>query len=271
MLDVSFSDLAIFLVCGILSGIFSGLLGIGGGLIIVPLLIIVFEHTRQIPPDHIMHVVVATSLSASVFTSFSSAVAQTKRKCVLWDLVKVMSPFVILGTMLGASTANYFSADFLRWILIIFLFFVATQILFEIYPKKDAQNFSNFAYRVSGFIIGAFSSFVGLAGGSIFVPFLRYTTGDIHKAIGTSSALAWSLALSGGIGYIISGLGVTDLPNTTIGFIHVPALLCIALTSMFIAPLGVRLSHALPVPVLKKVFAVLLYATALRTLVTVFS
>lgn len=271
MFDISFLDLGTFIVCGILSGIFSGLLGLGGGLVIVPLLILVFEHTHQIPPHHIMHVVVATSLSASIFTSFSSAIAQTRRKCVLWDIVKVMSPFVILGTFLGASTANYFSANFMRWILIIFLFFVATQILFEIYPKKDAENFSKSAYRASGFVIGAFSSFVGLAGGSIFVPFLRYTTGDIHKAIGTSSALAWSLALSGGIGYIISGLGVSDLPKAAIGYIHVPALICIAATSMFIAPLGVRLSHALPVPVLKKVFAVLLYATALRTLVTVFS
>lgn len=271
-MDCSFFDLAIFIFCGILSGIFSGLLGLGGGLVIVPLLIIVFETTNQIPPAHIMHVVVATSLSASIFTSFSSAYAQTKKhRCVLWDVVKVMSPFIVLGTLIGASLAGYFSANFMRWILIVFLFLVATQILFEIYPKKDAVNFSRKAYRISGFIIGAFSSFVGLAGGSIFVPFLRYTTGDIHKAIGTSSALAWSLALSGGIGYILSGWNVTDLPSTNLGYIHVPALLCIAFTSMLIAPLGVRLSHALPVGVLKKVFAVLLYASAIRTLLTVIS
>ena len=100
---------AVFIFCGILSGIFSGLLGIGGGLVIVPLLILVFEHTAQIPAHHIMHVVVATSLSASIFTSFSSAYAQTKRQSVLWDIVKIMSPFIILGTLLGASLANLFS------------------------------------------------------------------------------------------------------------------------------------------------------------------
>ena len=103
---------AVFIFCGILSGIFSGLLGIGGGLVIVPLLILVFEHTAQIPAHHIMHVVVATSLSASIFTSFSSAYAQTKRQSVLWDIVKIMSPFIILGTLLGASLANLFSANF---------------------------------------------------------------------------------------------------------------------------------------------------------------
>lgn len=259
----------IFIFCGILSGLFSGLLGIGGGLVIVPLLILVFEHTAQIPAHHIMHVVVATSLSASIFTSFSSAYAQTKRQCVLWDIARIMSPFIILGTLIGASLANLFSANFMRWILLIFLFFVATQMFFELYPKQTTKHFSNRAYRITAFLIGTFSSFVGLAGGSIFVPFLRYTTGDLRKAIGTSSALAWSLALAGGVGYLISGWHVTDLPSTTVGYIHIQALFCIALTSMFIAPLGVRLSHALPVQLLKKLFALLLYASAVRTLITV--
>ncbi len=260
---------SIFVFCGLLSGFFSGLLGIGGGLVIVPLLIIVFEHTAQIPAHHIMHVVVATSLSASIFTSFSSAYAQTKRQCVAWKIVRTMTPFINLGTLLGAGLASFFSADFMRWLLLTFLFFVATQMFFELYPKNSAKNFSNTAYRVTAFIIGAFSSFVGLAGGSIFVPFLRYTTGDLRKAIGTSSALAWTLALVGGIGYIISGWNVTDLPKSNLGYIHVQALFCIALPSMLIAPLGVRLSHALPVQLLKKLFALLLYASAVRTLITV--
>lgn len=262
---------AVFIFCGILSGIFSGLLGIGGGLVIVPLLIIVFEYSSQIPAHHIMHVVVATSLSASVFTSFSSAYAQTKRSCVLWDIVRIMSPLIILGTLIGASLANLFSANFMRWILLIFLFFVATQMFFDLYPKHSTDTFSNAAYRVTAFLIGTFSSFVGLAGGSIFVPFLRYTTGDLRKAIGTSSALAWSLALAGGIGYLISGWHVADLPRTTLGYIHIQALFCIALTSMCVAPLGVKLSHALPVQFLKKLFALLLYASAIRTLITVLS
>ncbi len=264
-------SIGIFLFCGILSGIFSGLLGIGGGLVIVPLLILVFETTGQIPAHHIMHVVVATSLSASIFTSFSSAYAQTKRQCVLWDIVKIMSPFIILGTLLGASLANLFSANFMRWILLLFLFSVATQMFFDIYPHSTAKNFSPAAYRITSFIIGAFSSFVGLAGGSIFVPFLRYTTGDLRKAIGTSSALAWSLALAGGIGFLVSGWHVTDLPPVTLGYIHIQALFCIAFASMLFAPLGVKLSHALPVQFLKKLFALLLYASAVRTLITVLS
>lgn len=258
-------EIGIYILCGILSGLFSGMLGIGGGLVVVPLLLIIFEANAQIPPHHIMHIIVATSLSASIFTSFSSAIAQTKHKAVMWNIVKIMSPFIILGTIFGASLSPYFSSTFMRWILIFFLVSVGTQILFDLSPKKSQKEFSNTFYRISAFIIGMFSSFVGLAGGSIFVPFLKYTLGNMHKAIGTSTALAWSLAISGGIGYIIAGYNVTDLPKDTLGYIHIPALICIAVASMIVAPLGVKLSHALPINVLKKTFAILLFASAIRT------
>lgn len=258
-------EIGIYTLCGILSGLFSGMLGIGGGLVVVPLLLIVFEANGQIPPHHIMHIIVATSLSASIFTSLSSAIAQTKHKAVMWDIVKIMSPFIIIGTIIGASLSPFFSATFMRWILILFLISVGTQILFNITPQQSQKTFTKFFYRISAFIIGVFSSFVGLAGGSIFVPFLQYTLGDMRTAIGTSTALAWSLALSGGIGYIIAGYNVSDLPPNTLGYIHVPALICIALASMIVAPLGVKLSHTLPINILKKVFAILLFASAIRT------
>lgn len=258
-------ELGIYTLCGILSGLFSGMLGIGGGLVVVPLLLIVFESHGEIPPHHIMHIIVATSLSASIFTSLSSAIAQTKHKAVMWNLVKIMSPFIVIGTIVGASLSTFFSATFMRWILIFFLVAVGIQILFDLCPRKSKKEFTNFFYQLSAFIIGVFSSFVGLAGGSIFVPFLKYTLGDMHKAIGTSTALAWSLALSGGIGYIIAGYHITDLPKNTLGYIHIPALICIAFASMLVAPLGVKLSHKLPIQILKKIFAVLLFASAIRT------
>lgn len=258
-------DIGIYTFCGILSGLFSGMLGIGGGLVVVPLLLIIFEANPQIPPHHIMHIIVATSLSASIFTSLSSAIAQTKHKAVMWNLVKIMSPFIIIGTIVGASLSTFFSATFMRWILIFFLVSVGTQILFDLSPQKSQKEFSNLFYQISAFIIGVFSSFVGLAGGSIFVPFLKYTLGNMRNAIGTSTALAWSLALSGGIGYIIAGYNVTDLPKNMIGYIHIPALICIAISSMLVAPFGVKLSHSLPINLLKKIFAILLFASAIRT------
>lgn len=263
-------DILIFVFCGVLSGFLSGLLGLGGGLVIVPLLMIIFEFTNEIPHEYIMHVVAGTSVSAAVFTSFSSALAQTKRKNVLWSIVKTMWVFTVIGAALGALLTSYLSTNFMKMMLIVFLLLMGTQMFFGFYPNKTIRTFSNNFYRLSGFIIGCFSSVVGSSGGSIFVPFINYTTGNIYNAIGTSPALAWSLALFAGIGYIISGYSIPNLPETTFGYIHIPALICIASTSIFIAPLGVKLSHLMPVVLLKKIFALFLYISALRAIISLF-
>lgn len=260
----------LYIACGALSGFFSGLLGIGGGLVVVPLLTAIFEYSMGSSVEHIMHMVVATSLTASIFTAMASARAHTKKNAVKWHIVKQMFIYIILGTLSGTFVASYFSSASLRVIIVLFLFFVATQILFDLYPKPKEEAPKNIFYRIMGMIIGFISSLVGLAGGSLFVPFLRYTGLDMHMAVGTSSALAWAIAGAGALGYAVSGFGVDNLPAWNVGYINIPAMLGIAIASIFFVPLGVRISHALPVDILKRIFAIFLYLTATRMLVTLF-
>ena len=262
--------LALYIVCGALSGFFSGLLGIGGGLVVVPILTAIFDYSLGNSQEHIMHMVVATSLTASIFTSMASAKAHTKKNAVKWNIAKLMSISIVIGTLIGIFAASYFSSATLRVIIVAFLFFVATQILFDLYPAAKQEAPKNMFYRVMGAIIGFISSLVGLAGGSLFVPFLRYTGLNMHVAVGTSSALACAIAGAGALGYAIAGLGISNLPEWNIGYINIPAMLGIAITSVFFAPLGVRISHALPVNTLKRIFAIFLYITATRMLVTLF-
>lgn len=264
-----FLNFAIFILCGAVSGFLSGLLGIGGGLIYVPLMMIIFEMTQEIPAPYIMHAVAATSISSALFTSFSSSFAQNKHHNVLWDLVKTMCPFIITGALLGTWLTKYLSADIMRIFLVIFLVTMGTQMLMGLTVQSAKRTFGKLFYRISAFCIGTFSIFVGSSGGSIFVPFLNYTTGNMHKAIGTAPALAWNLSLFGSIGYLISGLSVTELPSTTIGYIHLPALVCIAISSVLVAPFGVKVSHKMPVAFLRKVFAVFLYISALRAIYSI--
>lgn len=260
----------LYVGCGALSGFFSGLLGIGGGLVVVPLLTAIFMKNLGSSSEHIMHLVVATSLTASIFTAMSSAKSHSKKKAVEWNIVKHMALFIVLGTFIGVFVARFISSDVLGIIIVTFLFIVATQILFDLYPHTKEAIYSSRFYRIMGTTLGFISSLVGLAGGSLFVPFLRYTGLDMHLAVGTSSALSWFLACAGGIGYAIIGLGIAGLPEWSIGYVDIPAMLGIALPSIFFAPLGVRLSHALPVDLLKKIFAVFLYITATRMLMSMF-
>ena len=261
--------LTLYLLCGALSGFFSGLLGIGGGLVVVPILTAIFELSMGSSQTHIIHMVVATSLTASIFTALASAKAHAKKKAVQWDVVKLMFAYIVFGTGCGIFAASYISSESLAFIIVIFLFFVATQILFDLYPHPKEEHPKNSFYCIMGVIIGFISSLVGLAGGSLFVPFLRYTGLNIHIAVGTSSALAWAVAGSGALGYALSGLGVPNLPEWNIGYINIPAMLIIAGTSILFVPIGVTLSHALPVNTLKKIFALFLYITATRMLYTV--
>lgn len=262
--------LLLYILCGALSGFFSGLLGIGGGLIVVPLLTAIFEYSMGNSHGYLMHMVVATSLTASTFTAIASTIAHAKKKAVMWHVVKAMVPYIILGAASGIFAASYISSSSLRVIIVAFLFFVATQIYWDLYPAVKKEAPSNIFYHIMGSVIGFISSLVGLAGGSLFVPFLKYTGLNMHIAVGTSSALAWAIACVGACGYAISGIGIENLPTENIGYINIPAMLCIAITSIFFVSFGVRISHALPVDTLKKVFAIFLYLVATRMLVTIF-
>ncbi|MBO4318454.1 MAG: sulfite exporter TauE/SafE family protein [Mailhella sp.] len=262
--------LFLYLCCGAAAGFFSGLLGIGGGLVVVPLLNLIFTAQQNVPPGLMMHIAVGTSLSSILFTSVSSSRAHSRRGAVLWSVVKKMAPYIAAGTLAGTVIAGHLSTWGLRVFFVCYLFVIATQMLFDYYPHARETVPGTAGLAGAGAVIGGVSSMVGLGGGSLSVPFLRYCGVEMRTAVGTSSALAWPIAIAGTLGYIAVGWDAPGLPPYSLGFINIPTTLGIACTSVLFAPMGAKLAHALPVSVLKKVFAVFLYVTAVKMAASVF-
>lgn len=259
------TTLLTFAIAGAFVGILAGLFGIGGGLVIVPMLIYVFS-LQNIPHELTMHLALGTSLASIIFTSISSFLAHHKRGAVHWDIVKKIVVGIFTGTFLGSCIASRLSTDFLKVFFVIFLYFVATQLLLNKKPKPGREIPGPLGMFGTGNIIGMFSSLVGIGGGTLSVPFMLWCNINAHHAIGTSAAIGLPIAFAGAVGYIFNGWNVPNLPPYSVGYVYLPALLGIAATSVLTAPLGVKLAHSLPVGRLKQIFSILLYVVATKML-----
>jgi uncharacterized protein len=257
----------LYLATGAFAGVLAGLLGIGGGLVIVPLLTFVFT-AQQLPDAYILHLALGTSLASIIFTSVSSFRAHHARGAVNWRVVKMISVGILTGTFLGTWVAAQLSSPFLRVFFVCFLYYVAVQMLLNIRPTPSRTLPGGGGMFGVGNVIGGVSSLVGIGGGSLSVPFLTWCNVPMHHAVGTSAAIGFPIAIAGAAGYILNGLTVSVLPPESLGFVHLPALAGISLASIFTAPLGVRLAHSLPVARLKKIFAVFLMVMGTRMLAT---
>lgn len=253
----------LYMALGAFAGILAGLLGIGGGLVIVPMLTFMFT-TQGLPQEYILHLALGTSLASILFTSVSSLRAHHKRGGVIWPVVGRITPGIITGTLFGAWVAARLSTTFLKGFFAVFLYYVAVQMLMGMKPKPSRQAPGNGGMFCAGNTIGLFSSLVGIGGGTLSVPFLVYCNTAMHTAIGTSAAIGFPIAVAGASGYLLNGLSAKGLPEECVGFIHLTALSGIVLASVCTAPLGARLAHSLPVPKLKKIFACLLFILATR-------
>jgi uncharacterized membrane protein YfcA len=249
------------LLLGAAVGFTAGLLGVGGGMLLVPFLTYLFTYLA-FPAQHIVHMAIATSLSTILFTSVSSVLAHHKRGAVLWPVVRLLAPGIIIGSLIGAQVAGRMSTTTLALFFAIFVGFSATQMLLDKKPKPSRQLPRSWGMLGTGAGIGTLSSLVGAGGGFISVPFMTWCNISIHHAVATSAALGFPLALAGAVGYIVAGLSLTAMPAGTLGYINLPALFCIVITSVLFAPLGAHTAHALPVKKLKRVFAMLLYVLA---------
>ncbi len=255
-----------YVLVGAIAGVLAGLLGIGGGLVIVPMLIFCFVR-QGIPDSVIMHIALGTSLASIMFTSVSSFRAHHKRGAVHWDVVKKIVIGIFTGTFIGSCIAAQLSTQFLKGFFVVFLYYVGVQMLTNKKPKPS-RHIPGYAGMFGvGNVIGIVSSLVGIGGGTLSVPFMIWCNMAVHHAIGTSAAIGFPIAIAGTIGYIYNGLKAVDLPAYSLGYVYMPALLGIVLTSILTAPLGVRLAHSLPVDRLKKVFAVLLFVMGTRMLI----
>jgi uncharacterized membrane protein YfcA len=261
------TTLLIYGLVGAIVGILAGLFGIGGGLVIVPMLIYAFS-LQNIPHELTMHLALGTSLASIIFTSISSFLAHHKRGAVHWDIVRKIVVGILTGTFLGSCVASLMSTNFLKIFFVIFLYFVATQLLLNKKPKPGREIPGTLGMFATGNIIGVFSSLVGIGGGTLSVPFMLWCNINAHHAIGTSAAIGLPIALAGALGYIFNGWNVAGLPAYSLGYVYLPALLGIAAVSILTAPLGVRLAHSLPVDKLKRIFSLLLYVVATKMLIS---
>jgi len=192
-------------------GVIAGLLGVGGGIVIVPILVFLFT-AQGMPQDHIMQMALGTSLGSIVFTSISSFRAHHRRGAVHWDIVKRIAPGIILGTLSGSWLAAGLSPTVLKAIFACFLFYVAAQMLLNLKPKSTRRLPKAAGMFGAGGFIGLVSSMVGIGGGTLSVPFLTWCNLPVHHAIGTSAAIGFPIAVAGTLGYIATGLSVSGLP-----------------------------------------------------------
>ena len=248
---------------GLFAGFVAGLLGVGGGLIIVPVLSFIFV-AHHFPDAYVLHLALGTSLASIVFTSISSFRAHHAHGAVNWKIWRGVTPGIITGTLLGSVLAAHLSTHFLKVFFVVFLFYVGTQMLLDIKPKAARDLPGLPGMFGAGNVIGAVSSLVGIGGGTLSVPFMTWCNVKLHQAIGTSSAIGFPIAVAGALGYIGNGLQVQGLPEYSLGFVYLPALAAIAVASVMTAPLGAKVAHRLPVKKLKKIFAVLLYTLGVR-------
>jgi uncharacterized protein len=263
------TTLLIYCAVGGVAGILAGLLGIGGGLVIVPMLVYVFERA-SLPHELIMHLALATSMASIMFTSISSFMAHHRRGAVRWDVVKKIVAGILTGTFLGSWFASSLSTNFLKIFFVLFLYFVAVQLLLNKKPKGGRELPGMAGMFGVGNVIGVVSSFVGIGGGTLSVPFMLWCNMSVHNAIGTSAAIGLPIAIAGTVGYIVGGWQLAALPTYSVGYVYLPALVGIAAASVLTAPLGVKLAHSLPVDKLKRIFALLLLVVATKMLLSAF-
>jgi uncharacterized membrane protein YfcA len=248
---------------GLVVGFVAGLLGVGGGLIIVPVLIFLL-HGQGLAPGLEPQLALGTSLASILFTSLSSMRAHHRHGAVEWPLVRRIAPGIVLGTLAGAVLAAQMPAFVLKVFFVAFLFYAAIQMWLDFKPAPHRELPGRTNTILAGGVIGAVSSWVGIGGGTLSVPFMLWHNVTLHRAIATSSAIGFPIALAGTVGYVLSGWNVAGLPAGSLGFVYLPALLGIVLGSVLTAPLGARTAHRLPIRPLKRIFALLLLALALR-------
>ncbi|MDM0044237.1 sulfite exporter TauE/SafE family protein [Variovorax dokdonensis] len=245
---------------GLGSGFLAGLLGIGGGMVMVPFITIILGE-RGVAPGIAVKMAIATSMATIMFTSISSVRAHHKRGAVRWDIVRHLAPGIVGGSLIASM--GVFALLKGAWLAIFFSVFVAfsaTQMFLDRKPPPSRQMPGTVGQVGAGGLIGFLSGLVGAGGGFISVPFMTWCNVAIHNAVATSAALGFPIAVSNVVGYVISGRSASDLPSGSFGYIWLPGLLVIAVCSMLTAPLGAKAAHALPVKRLKRVFATILYA-----------
>ncbi len=255
-----------YLLLGAVVGILAGMFGIGGGTILVPVLLFLFD-AQHFPADHLLHLALGTSMATIIFTSLASLHKHHQHGAVDWRVVRSITPGILIGTGFGALFATSVSPRFMGIFFALFVYYAAAQILLDKRPHPSRQLPGMAGMTLVGIFTGWLSSMVSIGGGTIVVPFLLWCNVAIRNAIGTSAAIGFPIAIGGTAGYIATGMKVSGLPEPVAGFVFLPALFWVALGSVVTAPFGAKAIHRMKTGILRRLFAVLLIALASKLLI----
>ncbi len=256
----------LFVLLGAMAGVLAGMLGVGGGLIIVPVLLWGFEASEFQTPD-LMQLAVGTSLATIIFTSLSSVRAHHRRGAVDWRMVGRFTPGIVIGVGLCSLWVDEIASGHLELFFALFELAVALQMMGLALRAPATRQLPTWPMvSLAGVVIGAVSTLVGVGGGTMTVPYLAWHKVAMARAVAISSAVGFPIAVAGTLGYLLAGWDEQQLPAYSLGYIYLPALLAIVTTSVLFAPLGAWLAHRLPAATLKRLFGLLLLLIALRML-----
>lgn len=256
-----------YLGVGLAVGFLAGLLGIGGGAVLVPALVFTFT-AQSLAPEHVVHMALGTSMATIMFTSLSSMRAHHAHGAVDWGIARAMAPGILTGSFCAALVAGIIPKRPLALMFTGLVFYAATQILFDLRPKRSRELPGPAGLFAAGSVIGAVASLLAAGGAFMCIPFLAWCRVPLRRAIGTAAAVGLPIAVAGSLGYVIQGIRAGGLPPYSLGFVYLPAMVLVVATSMLAAPLGARIAHRLPVKRLRIIFALLLYVLATRMLVS---
>jgi uncharacterized membrane protein YfcA len=256
----------LYLLIGIIAGTLSGMLGIGGGLMVIPLLAWLLK-LQGVSNVLIMHMAAGTSLSVMIFTTFSSLYGHTKRGVKVWNIYRRLILGIIFGTFLGAIFEHFLHSDILEIIFAIFIFIVAIRMLLALKTKASRTLPGHLGMFGMALVIGGKSGLLGLGGGTITIPFLTYCNVPVRNTIAVSAACGFTIAFIGTISYILTGQHATNLPAWSLGYIYLPAFLGIVLTAPLCAQLGAYFSHKIPKQVLTRILGGVLLILAIKMVI----
>jgi len=259
-------EFLLYLVLGAAAGVLAGLFGVGGGIIIVPVLVLSFT-AQGFDVAVLTHLAVGTSLATIVFTSINSVLEHHRKGAVRWPIFLWMTLGILAGAALGSLTAASIQGPLLQKIIGVFAILIAIQMGLDLRPKAQRAVPGKPGLVAAGGVIGWASALFGVGGGSLTVPFLPWHPVPMQQAVATSSATGLPIALSGALSFIVVGWSQPQLPEGAFGFVYLPALVGIALTSMFFARYGARLAHRLSPRLLKRLFALLLLSVGISFLI----